>query len=147
MASGKREKEVHTGTRVIVGSLLMPVPLNPTILLQGLSHKNALGSTWSSSYPHTALVSASNKQEGSCETRTALSACGFETRPSYVAQVGLELDAFVPQPPECGQTLQVLVIIPGYFLFLWRWNPGFTHAGQVRAELAEPHPVGPCFIC
>lgn len=145
MASGKREKEVHTGTGVIVGSLLRSVPLNQTILFQGLSRKNALGATWSSSYPHTALVPASKKQEGSRETRTALSACGFETRPSYVAQA--ELDTFVPQPPEFGQTLQVCMIIPGYFLFLWRWDPGFTHAGQSRAELAEPHLTGPCFIC
>lgn len=43
MASGKREKEVHTGTGVIVGSLLRSVPLNQTILFQGLSRKNALG--------------------------------------------------------------------------------------------------------
>lgn len=42
-AGGKREKEVHSGTGVMVGSLLRPVPLNPRILIQGLSHKNALG--------------------------------------------------------------------------------------------------------
>lgn len=43
-AGGKRKKEVHTGTGEIVGSLLRLVPLNPTILLQGHSHKSALGS-------------------------------------------------------------------------------------------------------
>lgn len=35
-AGGKREKEVHTGTGVIVGPLLRPVPLNPTILSRDL---------------------------------------------------------------------------------------------------------------
>lgn len=47
MAGGKREKEVHTGTGVIVGSLLRPVPLNPTMLIQELSRKDAVGATWS----------------------------------------------------------------------------------------------------
>lgn len=45
-AGGKREKEVHTGTGVIVGSLLRPVPLKPIILIQGLSHKTTLGARW-----------------------------------------------------------------------------------------------------
>lgn len=43
-AGGKRKKEVHTGTGVIVGSLLRPLPLTPAILLQGHSHKKTPGS-------------------------------------------------------------------------------------------------------
>lgn len=42
-ASGEREKEVHSGTGLNIGPLLRPMPLNPTVLLQGHSPKNALG--------------------------------------------------------------------------------------------------------
>lgn len=40
---GEREKEVHTGTEVNIGPLLRPKLLNPTVLIQGHSPKNALG--------------------------------------------------------------------------------------------------------
>lgn len=41
-AGGKREK-VHIRTGVNVGSAPRPRPLNPTVLIQGHSHKNAPG--------------------------------------------------------------------------------------------------------
>lgn len=40
-ASGKRKKEVHTGSRDC--RILRPAPLNSTMRIQGLSCKNVLG--------------------------------------------------------------------------------------------------------
>lgn len=61
-ASGEREKEVHTGTGVNIGPLLRPMPLNPTVLTQGHSLKNALGDQVAKLIP-SPLTLGSRRQE------------------------------------------------------------------------------------
>lgn len=63
-ASGEREKEVHTGTGVTIGPLLRPMPLNPTVLIQGHSSKNALGDQVAKLIPPP-LTLGSRRLEGS----------------------------------------------------------------------------------